>query len=272
MARSFIGKSDSYKVTHYAQIPEGTTRTYSYLESRSDREQIVFFGLQPILIKHFVGKQVTQHGIDAWKQRIDRHMGPGLFNLDGWEYILNEHDGRLPLLIKAVPEGSVYPSSNILISVENTDPHCAWLTNYAETILSHVWYPCTVASRSKKFYELLKTFLNKSADSDAGIQFMLHNFGYRGVTCDEQSEIGDAAHCLYFRGSDTMSGLEFTEDYYNAKSPSSFSIPASEHATMIIWGEDHEKEAMENMLRRYLTSILRSCRTDLTENSFWLQP
>ena len=30
----------------------------------------------------------------------------------GWMYILNEHGGRLPLLIKAVPEGTVVPFKN----------------------------------------------------------------------------------------------------------------------------------------------------------------
>lgn len=30
----------------------------------------------------------------------------------GWMYILNKHGGRLPLLIKAVPEGSVVPYKN----------------------------------------------------------------------------------------------------------------------------------------------------------------
>lgn len=34
--------------------------------------------------------------------------------------------------IKAVPEGSVIPTKNVLFTVENTDPKCYWLTNYFE--------------------------------------------------------------------------------------------------------------------------------------------
>lgn len=47
-------------------------------------------------------------------------------------YLLQKHDGHLPLRIKAVPEGKVIPTKNVLFSVENTDPHCYWLTNYFE--------------------------------------------------------------------------------------------------------------------------------------------
>lgn len=34
MERNFILMTDSYKLTHWKQYPEGTTKVYSYLESR----------------------------------------------------------------------------------------------------------------------------------------------------------------------------------------------------------------------------------------------
>lgn len=48
---------------------------------------------------------------------------------------LNEmqaHDGRLPVRIRAVPEGTVVPTKNVLLTIENTDPQCFWLTSYLE--------------------------------------------------------------------------------------------------------------------------------------------
>ena len=42
--------------------------------------------------------------------------------------------------IKAVPEGTLVPTRNVLFTVENTDPRCYWLTNYLEVttdIVSH---------------------------------------------------------------------------------------------------------------------------------------
>jgi len=35
-----------------------------------------------------------------------------LFFFKGWQYILEKHQGKLPLRIRAVPEGSVVPVKN----------------------------------------------------------------------------------------------------------------------------------------------------------------
>lgn len=46
--------------------------------------------------------------------------------------VYQKHDGRLPIRIKAVPEGRIVPRGNVLFTVENTDPAFFWLTNYME--------------------------------------------------------------------------------------------------------------------------------------------
>lgn len=48
--------------------------------------------------------------------------------------LCQKHDGRLPIRIKAVPEGKIIPRGNVLFTVENTDPSFYWLTNYVEVI------------------------------------------------------------------------------------------------------------------------------------------
>jgi nicotinamide phosphoribosyltransferase len=34
----------------------------------------------------------------------------------------------------------VVPVQNVLMTIENTDPECFWLTNFLETLLVQVWY------------------------------------------------------------------------------------------------------------------------------------
>ena len=43
--------TDSYKLSHYKQYPQGTEGIYSYFESRvgADYRQTVFFGLQYLI-------------------------------------------------------------------------------------------------------------------------------------------------------------------------------------------------------------------------------
>ena len=57
--------------------------------------------------------------------------------------------------IRAVPEGTVVPIRNVLMTIENTDSKLFWLTNYLETLLVQTWYLSTVATIS---YEVKKTF------------------------------------------------------------------------------------------------------------------
>ena len=65
-----------------------------------------------LLQKWLVGKVVSEEKIAQAKEVYDSHLAPGLFNEEGWRYILQKHDGQLPLRIRAVPEGSVIPVRN----------------------------------------------------------------------------------------------------------------------------------------------------------------
>lgn len=82
--------SDSYKMGHYKGYMPNTKRVYSYFESRKGAEfpVTVFYGLQYILKEYLEGKVVTKEKIDAAEKIIDQHLGKGVFNRKGWEYIL----------------------------------------------------------------------------------------------------------------------------------------------------------------------------------------
>ncbi len=257
MSDSIILMTDSYKLTHWKQYPDDTEAVYSYFESRKGAQFpfTVFFGLQYIL-DHIEGVQVSYDSIKYAEEIIDVHMGPGHFNRAGWEHILTEHGGRLPIRIKAVPEGSIIPTGNVLMTVENTDPECYWLTNYVETILTHVWYGSTVATLSKWVKNQYETYLGATGDT-SGIDFMLHDFGFRGASSLETAGIGGAAHLVNFKGTDTLAALEVAIDYYDAD-PSSlaFSVPATEHSIMTSLGRYGEYDILDNLLDTYPTGIL----------------
>ena len=52
----------------------------------------------------------------------------------------------LPVVIRALPEGTVVPPGTPLFTVESTDEAVPWIANFLETRLSHLWYTTTVAS------------------------------------------------------------------------------------------------------------------------------
>ena len=248
LTKNIILNTDSYKTSMFKQYPAGTTGVYSYIESRGGRyDETVFFGLQAF-IKEYLLEPITQADIDVAGEILAAHGEP--FNREGWEYILDKHNGYLPLVIKAVPEGTVVPVKNVLATVENTDPKCFWLTTYLETaLLRAVWYPTTVATQSYKIKQVILDYLEKTGDPST-IDFKLHDFGARGVSSMESAGIGGAAHLVNFMGTDTITGVLYAREYYNA-GIAGFSIPAAEHSTITSWGRDGEVDAYRNMLTNF---------------------
>lgn len=246
--------SDSYKISHWKQYPPKTTGVFSYFESRGgDYKETLFFGLQ-YLIKRFFMRPVNSSNIKEAEEFFGDHFGrTDLFNRVGWEGIIEKHKGWLPLRIRAVKEGSRVPVHNALLTVENTDPECFWLTNYMETVLSQVWYPMTVATLSSECRSIISQFLSKNGDDSP--DFKLHDFGYRGSTSVESAGIGGCAHLVNFKGTDTIAALLTARSYYGEKM-AGFSIPAAEHSTITSWGRDFEVDAYRNMLARFPAGLV----------------
>jgi nicotinamide phosphoribosyltransferase len=248
LIKSPILNTDSYKISMWCQMPPGTTGVYSYIESRGGRyDRTVFFGLQAF-IKEYLLDPITQRDIDIADEILTAHGEP--FNRAGWQYILDKHAGYLPVVIRAVPEGTVVPVKNVLATIENTDPKVPWLTTWLETALLRAsWYPTTVATQSWHIRQLILTYLEKTGDPGL-IDFKLHDFGARGVSSMESAGIGGAAHLVNFMGTDTITGILWARNYYNA-GIAGFSIPAAEHSTITSWGRDGEVKAYENMVRQF---------------------
>lgn len=243
--------TDSYKVSHYKQYPPKTQIISSYFESRKGSlyPETVFFGLQYFLKQYLAGPIVTQEKINEAEEIFNLHFGYQVFPKDKWEYILNQHGGYLPIKINAAPEGTIVKESNVLMTVENTDENCYWLTNYLETLLVQTWYASTVATQSRFMKQTLLKYLEETGDPSL-IDFKLHDFGFRGVTCPEQAAIGGAAHLVNFKGTDTVPGILLARKFYEEKM-AGFSIPAAEHSTITSWLKEHEVDACRNMLTQY---------------------
>ncbi|KAK2096426.1 hypothetical protein P7K49_025460, partial [Saguinus oedipus] len=281
-------------VTHYKQYPPNTSKVYSYFECREKKtenskvrkvkyEETVFYGLQYILNKYLKGKVITKEKIQEAKEVYKEHFQDDVFNEKGWNYILEKYDGHLPIEVKAVPEGSVIPRGNVLFTVENTDPECYWLTNWIETILVQSWYPITVATNSREQKKILAKYLLETSGNLDGLEYKLHDFGYRGVSSQETAGIGASAHLVNFKGTDTVAGIALIKKYYGTKDPvPGYSVPAAEHSvevksktkmlnkwkeigkheqylgdktaktcTITAWGKDHEKDAFEHIVTQF---------------------
>jgi len=260
MRKSIVTNTDSYKLQHWRMYPKGTEGVYSYFESRTGAtfNKTVFFGLQYFLKEYLAGGVVTPEGIAWGKELCANHFGDATaFNEEMWAYIIRKHNGRLPVRIRAVPEGTPVSVSNVLLTVENTDPACAALTNHLETLLSNLWGACTVASLSREVKILCSYYLKETSDNLGHVNFQLHDFGQRGVASPETAGIEGAGHIVNFMGTDTVLAMEVAHDYYGASLEGlAYSVPASEHSVMTALGPDGEFKIFEMLLDKFPKGIL----------------
>jgi len=245
---SIIVDSDSYKGSMHVQYPNGTTKVYSYIESRGGKyDEVLFFGLQ-MFIKEYLMKRITMEDIDFAEEIWTEHGEP--FNRSMWEHIVKVHNGYMPVEIKAIPEGTVIPVHNVMVTIENTDPVCFPLTTFLETaLLRAIWYPVTVATTSREIKKVIAKYLMETGDISL-LSFKLHDFGARGASSKETAKIGGMAHLVNFMGTDTIGSIVGHRKYYHTRM-AGFSIPAAEHSTITSWGRENEAQAYRNMLRNF---------------------
>jgi nicotinamide phosphoribosyltransferase len=257
--------ADAYKYAHHKLYYPGTTQIYSYLESRGGMfNETIFFGLQYFLKEYLQGQAFTQADLDDADGFLQQVFGRNdMFDRSKFQYIIDKHNGYLPVKIKAVAEGTAVPTGNVLMTIENTDPECYWLTNFLETLLMQVWYPCTVATLSNQIKKVITQYYQETAteDAKAGINFVLNDFGFRGASSMESAKIGGAAHLINFSGSDNLAGSGIDINYYNADKVYGLSIPATEHSICTLLGREGELEIFKHVIRTFPTGTI-ACVSD----------
>lgn len=261
MTRNLILMVDSYKGCHFKLFPKGSTSQFAYLESRGGKyTHTVMAGLQYIL-KEYLSTPISQNDIDEASDVFAAHEVP--FPKDGWQRVLDVHKGLLPIKIRAVEEGTVVPTHNVLMTVESKDEELFWLVGWVETLLLQVWYPITVATQSYYIKKIILSYLKETSDSpEADIPFKLHDFGVRGASSMESAAIGGLAHLVNFMGTDNLPAIMLARKYYGTPM-AGYSIPATEHSTITSWGRGNERAAYENLLTEFAKpGALLACVSD----------
>jgi nicotinamide phosphoribosyltransferase len=247
-----LSNCDSYKLSHKGFMDEGTTKIYSNFTPRSSKhlpiirdrydEKVVFFGLQYFIKEYLIGEwnrtffnQPKDKVINQFKRLVDGYLGAGAVPMDHFEAL---HDlGYLPIEIKALPEGSRVNVKVPVLTITNTDPSFAWLTNYLETVMScSLWKPITTATIVAEYRKLINEFALKTTGSLDFTMFQAHDFSFRGMSCRQDAAICGAGFLLSSCGTDTIPAINLLEDFYNADVTKEFiatSVPASEHSIQI---------------------------------------
>ena len=152
-----------------------------------------------------------------------------------------------------------------MVRIINTDPSLPWVTSFVETALLRAdWYPTTVATISRECKKTIAQFMDMTAGHRNGLEFMLHDFGGRGVSSHESAQIGGAAHIVNFMGTDTQECFDWLEDYgyIEYDEVPAFSVDATEHSTVTTWGKDNEARMYGKYLEMAGPNKILSCVSD----------
>lgn len=271
---------DGYKVGHKFQYPTDTTFVYSNLTPRKTRiegvEGIIFFGLQ-YFIEEYLIRQFTsgffgrpKHEVlRQYKRRVDHYLGPDAITLD---HIAALHDlNYLPLVIKAVPEGTRVPFRVPCLTINNTHPEFFWLTNMLETLMCNVlWLPSTSATTAYRYRETFERWAWLTGADRQMVPWQGHDFSMRGLAGVEAAMLSGAAHLLSFTGTDTIPAIDFLEEYYDANVEHELvggSVPATEHSVMSMGTRTHEVETIRRLIAEVYPANIVSVVCDTWD--FW---
>lgn len=270
---------DFYKVGHIRQYPKDTALIYSNLTPRSSRvagsDGVIVFGPQYFVAEYLLNQfnenffdQDRDECLRVYKRRIDHALGPGT----SVAHIGELHElGYLPLLVKALPEGTLCPFRVPLLTIRNTDPKFFWLTNMVESLMSNVlWMPITSATTAFNYRRVFERFAKETGADPDFVKWQGHDFSFRGLPGLEAACLSGAAHLLSFTGTDTIPAIDFLETYYGANCETELvggSVPATEHSVMCMGLERGEMETIKRLVSEVYPNGIVSIVSDSWD--FW---
>jgi nicotinamide phosphoribosyltransferase len=236
--------TDSYKVPQWRFYRPGVRRIYSFLESRGgEHAELMLAGLQPLLYK--LGQPVQDWEIEEAGEFFAKHFGfSSYMNRTMWDEIVHKHDRKLPLEIRAVPEGLMLPKKTPLLTSENTADLCAPLVGYKETMMMRdVWPASSIASRVFRMKQRLKPFFDETSDNGVS-PFAVLDFMSRGVFGYDHSCLAGAVFTFFFGGSDNMPGIRYANYYYHSDM-AAHSVAATEHSIASGFGYGNDDDYID---------------------------
>ncbi|MEY3501777.1 MAG: hypothetical protein RL308_3450 [Bacteroidota bacterium] len=179
--------------------------------------RIVFVGLGRILEKLFY-EPITHQEIDEAKEFLKtyRVSTKGLeeyyFPEHLWRRIVDEFNGRPPIKIEALPEGSIVYPNEPVVQITSMVDGFGELSAWFESKILQVFAPSERVTQDRHWFEYLKSrisYIDNTIDSDT-VSFiastLLADFGDRsGFNLEESEELG-MVHLYTFGGTDTTSG------------------------------------------------------------------
>lgn len=204
------------KSVYYVTFRKNLNTINPHIYSKDDN-RIVFVGLQRILEKLFY-EPITHAEIDEAKRFLahakvtTKGFAEYEFPEEIWRRVVDEFNGRPPIKIKALREGSVVYPNEPVIEITSAVKGLGVLGAWFESKILQVWGTTERVTQDEHFFNRIKERIRRVDPDMAEEQvnfwasIMITDFGDRaGITLEESEELG-MVHLYTFGGTDTFSG------------------------------------------------------------------
>ena len=247
----FASPEAKEKSVYYITYRRVLEKINPHLYNKGDN-RIVFTGLSRILDYLFY-EPVTHAEIDEAKRFLadkkvsTKGLKPMYFPEELWREIVDKYNGRPPIKIRAVREGSVvYPNEPVVI-IENVPEGYGELAAWFESTILKVWSSCEMVTQLAHWLEYCKSivrFVYGNTITKEQVEFlagtMLHNFGCRAGMVPQESEWMGADALYVFPGTDTFSGAY--QAWKNSGEAPGIAMSVFALAHRNIQGYEHEED------------------------------
>lgn len=251
--------TDFYKIFHRGCYNPKTEQLVEYLTPRMSRvkgiDYVVELWLQGVLKKYLIDKFAVTFFDRPWEEvraeyveYISATFDKGIAQSEIEAFKEVHAMGYLPILIRAVPEGTRVPIGCPMIEFRCTDPRMFWLPSYLETLCScNLWLPMTAATIADHNRSMVDEWYDKTVEDNVPRHSAAGNFSMRGMGGEEAAIMADAGHLLSFSSTATVPTAWSLRNFYNAPLTICKGTPSLEHSVMESYGEEHELEAFEHI-------------------------
>jgi nicotinamide phosphoribosyltransferase len=262
-------EADGYKIGHPHMLAENTVSEYWTWIPRSLKymhpsiEKIMSAGEQ--LVWRYIHSNFKELFFDAPVEEALR------FGKDMCMYLMMDYNadhfvklhklGYLPVLIKALPEGTFTKNNIPHMTGINTIDGYAWLGLYLETLVSKLaWQMPTAATIGHRFKSNAVEWVTKTDPENLWLaDFMCHDFHSRGGNPFTSIAVG-LGHAICNSGSDTLNVIPASRYYYDfdENAVPIYSVNASEHSVTCTGIFFYEKKLRSGLLNHEILKYYES--------------
>lgn len=283
LKKTIVLMLDAYKLFHRQMYPKNTALVYSNAtprggRHRGDRNQgyVIAFGMQRLVRKL---KDEFQDFFDTPWKTLEPFLTEQLSSFVGGDYSIKHlqklHElGYVPMVVKALPEGTKCPYGVPYMTMYNTEKEFFWLTNYLETWMSSEQWNCiTAATTAYQYRQIFEKWAMDTTGNTNNVAIQGHDFAMRGHNGSEAASIASLGHMTSFVGIDTVPAYLDAQYYYYSETNDwvslatkgwmqsivGTSVPATEHSVQCAHfnpEDGNELAYLDHILKTFPTGIV----------------